>query len=105
MLWGGPILLLSLLRWRLAEGRLLAGLACTPQSTFLYEALPLFLLARRWEEAAYLAAATVAVRIGFVLTAPYESFETQAIAMGYWMLALLYVPSLVMILRRPQAGR
>ncbi|HEX9108582.1 MAG TPA: hypothetical protein VF832_15165, partial [Longimicrobiales bacterium] len=47
---GGVLLLLSLLRWRLPEGRQLAVLACMPLSPHLYEALPLMLVARSKRE-------------------------------------------------------
>ena len=47
---GGAVLLLALIRWRVAEGRLLAALACVPQTIGLYEALPLFLIpTNRWQ--------------------------------------------------------
>lgn len=47
---GGFLLLLAFLRWRTPEGRMLGLLALVPQTTSLYETLPLFLLARtRWE--------------------------------------------------------
>ncbi len=47
---GGFLLLLAFLKWRTPEGRMLGLLALVPQTTGLYETLPLFLLARnRWE--------------------------------------------------------
>jgi hypothetical protein len=42
---GGPLLLLALLRWRRPEARLLAALACVPQTPCFYEALPVLLVA------------------------------------------------------------
>ena len=53
---GGPLILLALLRWRRPEARLLVALGCIPHTTMLYEALPLFLVARRWQEGVLLAA-------------------------------------------------
>lgn len=41
----GPLLLLALLHWRRAEGRLLLTLALSPQLLFFYDQLPLWLLA------------------------------------------------------------
>ena len=49
---GGFLLLLALLRWRRPEARLLAVLSLMPQTTALYEALPLALAAERKVEAA-----------------------------------------------------
>jgi hypothetical protein len=41
---GGVIVLLALLRWRRPEARLIAALASVPQTTALYEGVPLFLV-------------------------------------------------------------
>ena len=42
----GPLVLLCLLRWRRPEARLVAALACVPQTLVLYEAVPLMLVPR-----------------------------------------------------------
>src|SRR5207249_4570115 len=47
---GGPLLLLALLRWRQPEARLLAVLACVPQTPCFYEALPVLICARGLRE-------------------------------------------------------
>jgi hypothetical protein len=51
-------------KWRRPEARLLAALACIPQTPVLYEVVPLFLLVRTFREAAVLVVLTgVAGRI------------------------------------------
>jgi hypothetical protein len=57
---GGWLLLLALIRWRTPEGRLLAALACVPQTGGLYDTLPLFLTIRHRAQGYALAA------LGFV---------------------------------------
>jgi hypothetical protein len=100
---GGPFILLALLRWRRPEARLLAALGCVPQSPFLYEAVPLFLVPRTGPEAAGLAGLTVAVKIAWELGKPYNGYEETSAAMGQWMVYLLYLPCVLMILARPNA--
>lgn len=105
--WGGPLLLLGALRWRRPEGRLLTALACVPQSGFLYDAVPLFLIPRRYEEGFLLALATFAATVAVELQRPAwngldvgPAYFAEHAAMGQWMVWLLYLPCLVMILRR-----
>ena len=99
-LHGGPLLLAALWKWREPHARLLVALASVPQSPFLYEAIPLFLIPRSWESAALLVAGTVLVRILFVAGAPYPDYVTQSAAMGQWMIWCLYLPCLYLVLRR-----
>src|SRR5262249_33259563 len=56
---GGPLILLSLAKWKRPEARLLAVLACVPQTTLLYEAVPLFLVVERWYEGLALSILTI----------------------------------------------
>ena len=76
---GGAVLLLALIRWRVAEGRLLAALACVPQTIGLYEALPLFLIpTNRWQgyllaALSYLAAFAQAILVPRMPGASWEA--------------------------------
>src|SRR5262245_36410773 len=54
--WGGPLILLALLRWRRPEARLLAALSCVPHTPELYESLYLFLVPSSLGQGALLAA-------------------------------------------------
>jgi hypothetical protein len=97
--WGGPLVLLALLRWRLPEARLLVALACVPQSMFLYEVLPLFLLVKRVEEGALLAGLMLACHLIWD-AGPKGNFTQATLALGQWIVWLIYLPCLVMVLRR-----
>jgi hypothetical protein len=98
---GGFLLLLAAIRWRRPEARLLLALGCVPGSAALYETVPLFLIpANRYEGyilamLSYVAAAL----LGFLVPAA----PAPDMMAGWWpyLLWLLYVPALVMVLRRP----
>jgi len=98
---GGFLLLLALLRWRRREARLVGALACVPHTILPQEALVLFLIPKTYREGAALSLLTsLAVLLVYVLGAPrgYASLLDLA-----WpiMLLVVYLPVLVMVLRRP----
>jgi hypothetical protein len=98
---GGFLLLLAWLRWRRAEGRLLGTLACIPHTIGLYEALPLFLIARnRWQGYAlaglsYLAAFGQAIMMPRL---PGTSWESLSEARWPFVFLCLYLPALLLLL-------
>lgn len=95
----GPVLLLALTRWRRREAQLLLGYACVPQAPWFYDQLVLWLIPATALESMHY---TVISQVGLVLW-----LATRAVgwAHGGWALAaLLYLPPLVMILRRPNEG-
>jgi len=98
--WGW-VLLLAALRWRTPEGRLMLALACVPQTTSLYESLPLFLVCRKRSDAYLLAvlshvAALVQDRY---YSAPGQVLETVIAHRWPVFLVTLWLPALVMVLR------
>lgn len=101
---GGFLLLLALVRWRQADARMLAALALVPQTAWLYEALPLFLIpgSRRqmvWLVEGSLLAMVIQAAISYRLgTVP----QPERLA-WIWppMFLLVYLPALVMVLVRP----
>ena len=98
---GGVLLLLALLRWRRPEARLLAALACIPQTPVLYEALPLFLIVSTLKEGIAMAILTVIaarVTIALGIGLEYDAWMTLS---GRLMLWLVYLPFLALVLRRP----
>jgi hypothetical protein len=99
---GGFLLLLGLLRWRRPEGRLLAALGLIPQTTGLYEVLPLGLLAENRTQAALFAGATLAAHLLYFL-GPQGPWPVGAEYQWWVMLAVLYLPALVVVLRRPNS--
>ena len=101
---GGALLLLALLRWRVPEARLLAGLACVPHSLAIFETLPLFLVPRRKQDAYALAVLTyVAVFLSGLVPAGQPGLTASLDRRWPFMLVLVYLPTLVMVLRPPHS--
>jgi hypothetical protein len=98
---GGFLLFLALIRWRKPEARLLAAMACVPQTLGLYETLPLFLIPRtRWQGYAlaglsYLAAFA---QVAAVPRLPGMSLDAMFAARWPFIFVCLYCPALVMVL-------
>ena len=105
--WGGPLLLLAGLRWRWSEARLLLALACVPQTHFYYDALPLFLIPRSFEQALTLTMASAVVPLALPwATGSMDGWSPAAVylaerqATGQLTVYLLYLPCLAMVLSR-----
>lgn len=98
--WGW-VLLLAALRWRSPEGRLFLALALIPQTTSLYESLPLFLVCRqRWDAYALAALSHVAALVQEqYYSAPGQVLETVIANRWPVFLLTLWLPALVMVLR------
>ena len=101
---GGPLILLALLKWRRADARLLAGLACVPHTPVLYEALPLFLLVRNFREATLLVVLSGVLGRIVLTTVTTTDYHTWMAINGRLMVWLLYLPCTAMILARPNEG-
>jgi hypothetical protein len=100
---GGILALACLLRWRRPEARLVAALACVPQTLLLYEALPLFLVPRTWRESILLTIGSYGV-LGWVAHANPANLAARHVATGSAMVLLLYLPATVMVLLRSNEG-
>ena len=96
--------LLCLLRWRRPEGRLVAALACVPQTLLLYETVPLLLVPRRWWQAAMIVAASWALWWWFRTYPPPGLYHARLRVMGTAIVWGLYCPSTLMVLARPNEG-
>jgi hypothetical protein len=102
LLPGGALILLAVVRWRRPEARLLVALACAPQSMLLYETVLLFLVPRTFRESALLVALSY---IALDITGqPFPDLAQYAVASGRISIFLLYLPCVVMVLRRPNEG-
>ncbi len=97
---GGFLLLLGLLRWRRPEGRLLSCLGVIPQTTALYETLPLALICRNRAEAAGFASLTMVAHLLFHL-GPQGPWPVGAEYQWWVLLILVYLPAIGVVLRRP----
>ena len=104
MRWGGPLILLALLKWRRADARLLAALACVPQTPVLYEVVPLFLLVRTLREATVLIGLMALVHKIVEATAQGTDYNTWMAINGQWMVWLIYLPCTALVLCRPNEG-
>jgi len=101
---GGPLVLLALLRWRRPEARLLVALACVPHTTLLYEVLPLFLVPASWAQSLLLVALNWIAQVVLITLQPYSSLADRARVSATVSVALVYLPCVIMILRRPNEG-
>ena len=99
--WGGPFLLLALLKWRRADARLLLAMACIPHTPAPYETIPLFLIPQTWAQAWTLWALDIAAFAGQVVSGPYVTAAAAWISGAQWEVALLYLPCLAIVLLRP----
>jgi hypothetical protein len=101
-LLGGPVLALAVLRWRRAEARLLLALACVPQIFLFADQLLLIVVpATRRERLAQ----AVLMWIGWALAARATGpGEMVMLVAPPYVLAFVYLPALVMVLRRPNEG-
>src|SRR4029078_6587043 len=88
---GGPLILLALIRWRRPEARLIAALACVPQTTLLYEAVPLFLVVYGWYEGLMLSILTIIVGV-WPVSPQTAGYNASVWATGDVMVLGLYLP-------------
>lgn len=100
----GPLALLALLRWRRPEARLVALLACVPQTLAPYDLVPLFLVPRTRAEGLALAILTApTIFAGTWLAPPDAAWDARLVAGAPLLVALGYLPCVIMVLRRPNA--
>jgi hypothetical protein len=101
----GAPLALSALRWRRADARLLLGMACVPQNMFLYDQLPILLLAKTRAEVMI---ATIISLVAWYLESQLPPLPSGVRDLGAQSLVCLpyvvlgvYLPALIIVLRRP----
>jgi hypothetical protein len=100
----GFLLLLVLLRWRRPEARLLAALAIVPQTPGFYDHVLVFAATRTFREALTLSTLTLAVFFAVVFMSPERTLAAWGEVVGRLTVWLVYLPAVVMILRRPNEG-
>ena len=101
---GGVFALACLTRWRRPEARLVAVLACIPQTLLPYEWIYLFLVPRAWHEALLLTAASWGALTWVLVHHPMNDFPRFITANGQAAVIALYIPATIMVLRRPNEG-
>jgi hypothetical protein len=102
---GGPLLLLALLKWRRPEARLLVALSIAPQLLLFYDQLLLWLVPKTWRESLLLTVLSwIALFIGNKGFGANPSTREVVSAYATPILLLLFLPSLAMVMRRPNTG-
>jgi hypothetical protein len=102
----GAFVALAACRWRRPEARLLLGMALVPQNPFFYDQLPLLVIAATPIElvtACVLSFGGYSMAVG---ASPDWSIEAarRSAAFFPYMVVSLYIPALLMVLRRPNEG-
>lgn len=101
---GGFLILLALLRWRRPEARLVAAMACVPQLMYFADQLPLWLVARTRRETMVLSGLSGAAWIASLII-NIDAGRQPAFSSVPYVLLGVYLPVLIMVLRRPNEGR
>src|SRR6185437_1369207 len=100
----GPLVALAILRWRRPEARLLLAMACVPQTAILYEALPLALIPGGFGEMAVFVVMSWIACEWWVHTGLTLPMSAETLLSVHIVVLLLYLPCLVMVLRKPNEG-
>ena len=98
---GGFLYALALLKWRRADARVFLALVCVPQTPSLYDLLPLFVVTRSLRQVSILSLLTHALFLAIVVLGPFATFEFYAYRLGYLSTFMIYLPVMIMLLRRP----
>ena len=94
----GLLVLLALPQWREREARLLVAYAAVPQLLFFADQLPLGLVARTRGEARFLSACGLAAWAAWF--APLRDDSLYVLEAAPWVLAGVYLPALLVVVRR-----
>jgi hypothetical protein len=93
--FGGPLLLLALVRWRRPEARTLLAMSLMPQLTLFYDQLPLWLIpTTAWRSLALSALSWVAWAQWY----PSRAIPTHVAIARPWVFGLIYLPALILVL-------
>jgi hypothetical protein len=101
---GGFLLLLAALRWRRPDARFLLGMACTPLTPTFYDPVLLYAITRTTREALALTVGTVVLFFVIAIVSPQPIFSIWGEVLAKASVWVIYVPCLVMVLRRPNNG-
>jgi hypothetical protein len=99
----GALILIALLRWRRPEARLLVAMACVPQLMYFADQLPLWFIPQTRRESLMLSATSL-VAWTAALVSTSRAGEQPALNSAWFVLLGVYLPALVMIMRRPNEG-
>ena len=95
-------MVLAILRWRRPEGRLLFAMACVPQLLFFADQLPLYLATSNRRDSALVAlTALIAFLVWYARLHTGVNYVNEA---APYVLGAVYLPLLILVLRRPNEG-
>ena len=101
---GGILLLVVLAKWRRPEARLLAALACVPQTPTFYDHVFVFVVPRTTRETLALVVLTFAVYFAVAFAPPFTTFQQWGDFVAAATILFVYAPAVIMVLRRPNEG-
>ena len=101
---GGFLLLAVIARWRRPEARLLAALACIPQTPTFYDHVLVFVVARTARESLVLVVLSFVVYFSVAFAPPFETFQQWGDFVANATNLFIYAPAVIMVLRRPNEG-
>jgi hypothetical protein len=99
--FGGPLLLLALLRWRRPDARILLACACVPHTPVVYDVVPLVSLVRSFRQGLAFAVLTyvaLLAQASFLANLPPDAAATRAARI---LNLAIYLPALLLVLSRP----
>jgi hypothetical protein len=99
--FGGPVILIVLLRWRRAEAWLVFLMACMPQTWGWYNVLTLLAIATTYREACVLSLVSSIGALAAVWFIRDSSSPASYPAWGAALVAFAYLPATIAVLRRP----
>lgn len=94
--FGGWLLLLSIVHWKRASGRLLFVMSCVPQLLFFYDTLLLWLIPRTRKQSIFLTACSQAAAVSWYLFLRNGQSIVRAAAPS--VIWLIYMPALLLVL-------
>ena len=104
---GGAVLLVTLLRWRRPEARLIAAMVCVPQTMLYYDQLPLALVANSYRQALWISVGSYAAPL--IASAVYGAAPADLRPLvernAPVIVACYYAPVAILVLLRPNIGR
>jgi hypothetical protein len=98
---GGFLVLLVLIRWRRPEAWLVALMAAMPQTSYSYNLLPLLAIGSTYRESAFLSITSSIGSLAMVYLTDAVGTPAAISAGSALLIALGYLPAVIVILRRP----
>jgi len=101
---GGVILLLALLRWRRPEARWITAVACIPGTPGPQEALVFFSMQLTFRQLLVMGLLSHAAMWAAIPARQHGDFYSYVNVAAIANIAFIYVPALIIVLRRPNEG-